>query len=386
MWVKEIRTTSHNNRRIELRDLVSDDPDSDPDDKNWRNGEPDEVEVEWELLQEEFGKDGGGDRGELAAEPEDLDGGDEVVTRRYEFYEYIGPMDLENGEAKADKVGPDGIHGEGVKTINDVEVDLSTVEVVGEFKGAQMAAVEVDAAVGLIEHVGEGAVGEAYAARRVVVEGAQPFLCEQTGDLPAGMSFDEVTGILGGTPEESGQFQFAVSASDAMNPEGVSKNYTLVVAAAGLALPPSSLVDTSASPAAAGTTTGDGAFETGSEVTVVAAPAPGFRFVNWTDNGAVVSQSASYTFTLDINHTLVANFAEAIPLAEITLQRPAAPGDPFSLLWPTDPPGWTLEESADLKPGSWKPSERAVEVIEGNSKVSVQPIPGESLFFRLSHP
>lgn len=36
VWVKEIRTTSHNNREIQLRNLIS-------DDQNWRNGEPDEV-------------------------------------------------------------------------------------------------------------------------------------------------------------------------------------------------------------------------------------------------------------------------------------------------------------------------------------------------------
>ena len=53
VWVKEIRTTTHNNNEVELRDLVSEDPD-DPDDVNWRNGEPDEVEVEWQILQKEL--------------------------------------------------------------------------------------------------------------------------------------------------------------------------------------------------------------------------------------------------------------------------------------------------------------------------------------------
>jgi len=43
VWVKEIRTTSHNDRKVGLRDLVSDDPDSE-DDVNWRNNEP-----EWTL-------------------------------------------------------------------------------------------------------------------------------------------------------------------------------------------------------------------------------------------------------------------------------------------------------------------------------------------------
>ena len=34
----------------------------------------------------------------------------------------------------------------------------------------------------------------------------------------------------------------------------------------------------------------------------------GYNFVNWTANGSVVSTSASYTFTLNSNVTLVANF------------------------------------------------------------------------------
>jgi hypothetical protein len=50
VWVKEIKTTTHNNKEVKLRDLVSDDP-VDPNDKNWANGEPDEVEVEWRILQ-----------------------------------------------------------------------------------------------------------------------------------------------------------------------------------------------------------------------------------------------------------------------------------------------------------------------------------------------
>ena len=62
-WVKEIRTTSHNNNEVKLRDLVSDDPD-DPEDRNWRNGEPDEVEVEWQILQTDYNAANGGANGE----------------------------------------------------------------------------------------------------------------------------------------------------------------------------------------------------------------------------------------------------------------------------------------------------------------------------------
>ena len=70
MWVKAIVTTSHNNQLVELKDLVSDDP-ADPNDENWANGEPDEVEVEWQILQTEFNNPAGANN-DLAGANEDL--------------------------------------------------------------------------------------------------------------------------------------------------------------------------------------------------------------------------------------------------------------------------------------------------------------------------
>ncbi len=49
-WVKVITTTSHTNNPIELRELITPDTNN-PNAKDWRNGEPDEVETEWQLLQ-----------------------------------------------------------------------------------------------------------------------------------------------------------------------------------------------------------------------------------------------------------------------------------------------------------------------------------------------
>lgn len=325
VWVKEIRTTSHNNQKVELRDLLSDDPDR-ADDKNWKNGEADEVETEWQLLQKDYGKADGGVNGKKPAAAEDLPGGDEVVTRRYEFYKYVGPLDEESGEAMGSSVDPDGIHGSGTKIINGMEVDLSTVEVVGEYTGAQMAAVDVDAPVGLIDHVSEGEVGVDFADRRLVIEGTWPAYCAIDGALPAGMSFNEVNGILSGTPEESGEFIFTVTATDTLNPD-VSKTYTLRIAAPGEALIVASTADTVASPVGSGTTTGDGAYLPGDSVTVSATALPGYRFMNWTDNNAVVSTQASHTFTIDINHSLIANFVPDVPQWTIaTLATPLAGG------------------------------------------------------------
>ena len=300
VWVKEIRTTTHNNREVKLRDLVSDDP-GDDDDRNWRNAVPDEVEVEWEILQVEFNAGDGGPKGRLEAAPEDLEDGDEVVTRRYEFFEYTGPLDQESGEVATDSVGPDDLHGEGLAQVNGMEIDLSTVEVVGKYLGAQMSAFNPEAEVGLAEHLQNGEVGEAYPDRLVVIPGATPFTCTRSGDLPDGLVFDEETGILSGTPSAPGEFTFTIEASDTVLP-AVAKSYTIAVAEAGAVLPPQAVIDTVADPLDGGVTGGSGAYDIGQVASLTATANPGYRFVHWTDNGQVVSNQASYSLTADVNH------------------------------------------------------------------------------------
>jgi hypothetical protein len=207
-----------------------------------------------------------------------------------------------------------------------VTEDMATKVVIGDFTGSQMAAVDVDAPVGLIDHVGEGRINTAFAARTVVIEGVNPFTSLQEGNLPPGMTFDEITGVLSGTPTASGEFQFKITASDGVNPD-VSKNYTLVIAAAGAALPPASLLDTVVSPVGAGTTTGDGSYDVGANATVTAAAVPGFTFLNWTDNGKIVSTNTSHTLAMDVNHSLVANFVpDVVQWSVTTSAAPAAAG------------------------------------------------------------
>ncbi|MFM8358334.1 MAG: InlB B-repeat-containing protein, partial [Verrucomicrobiota bacterium] len=71
---------------------------------------------------------------------------------------------------------------------------------------------------------------------------------------------------------------------------------------------PQYTVATSASPAAGGSTSGGGTFNSGTSVTVSATANAGYAFANWTEGGTVVSATASFTFTLVANRTLVANF------------------------------------------------------------------------------
>ncbi|MBR6490998.1 MAG: hypothetical protein IKT02_01550, partial [Bacteroidales bacterium] len=67
-------------------------------------------------------------------------------------------------------------------------------------------------------------------------------------------------------------------------------------------------VTVAANPAQGGTVTGAGTYEEGSSVTIAASANVGYTFANWTEEGAVVSTAATYTFTIAEDHDFVANF------------------------------------------------------------------------------
>lgn len=232
VWVKEIKTTTHNNNEIELRKLVSDDPDS-ATDENWTNGEPDEVEVEWRILQKRNSGAGGND--ELVGAAEDLQNGDEVVTRRYEFYKYTGHYDPESNEALCDTtVSVDDVHGIGIVTGtdlngNDVDFDCGNTIIVGDYQGAQMVAFDAVVGLDLIDNVQEGEKDVAYTDRTLVVGGEAPYDVTVTnGSLPDGMTVDAITGVLSGTPLVGGTYTFTVSVTDFADTT-VSSSYNLVI-------------------------------------------------------------------------------------------------------------------------------------------------------------
>lgn len=103
----------------------------------------------------------------------------------------------------------------------------------------------------------------------------------------------------------------------------VSGNRTLV--ANFIPVPPGTFaINLSSSPVAGGTTNGAGAYPTGSTVTVTAAANTGYTFMNWTENGNIVSTSSSYQFVLTGNRTLVANF-KIIPNSQFALTLSSNP-------------------------------------------------------------
>lgn len=105
------------------------------------------------------------------------------------------------------------------------------------------------------------------------------------------------------TPVTSGEVKIVVTKpqrqpySSTISVGGGTTNYTIT---------------TTASPSNGGTVSGGGTYPEGQSCTVNATANSGFTFSNWTENGSVVSTNASYTFTVNSDRDLVANFA-AIP-------------------------------------------------------------------------
>ena len=57
-----------------------------------------------------------------------------------------------------------------------------------------------------------------------------------------------------------------------------------------------------------GTISGSGVYNIGATAELTAIPASGYTFINWSENGVVVSTDATYSFTVDCDRNLIANF------------------------------------------------------------------------------
>ena len=69
-------------------------------------------------------------------------------------------------------------------------------------------------------------------------------------------------------------------------------------------------ITTIVNPAEGGTVNGGGIYEEGTECTLIATANEGYNFINWSENGEVVSTEATYSFTVTGDRNLVANFME----------------------------------------------------------------------------
>ncbi len=83
-----------------------------------------------------------------------------------------------------------------------------------------------------------------------------------------------------------------------------------------------------------GTVTGGGTFDSGTSRTVTATANSGYTFINWTNvaNALPVSTDASYTFTLNENITLTANFIQNSDLGDVIVEAEPIGGAPATTL------------------------------------------------------
>lgn len=375
-WVKVITTTSHTNTEVRVSDLMTPDP-ANPTGRDWRNGQTDvQVETEWQILQIDYMSADynptngiGGANGRLPGATNSLANSDDVVTYRYEFYAYVGPYDTNEPpthEALCQMPGPDGVHGTGT---------YSNTVVVGNFLSAQMSALAGQPPLTLIDHLPDGEVNVQYTPRTVVIASDTNFTAS-VSNLPDGLIFDPSTGYVYGVPSAlaPGVHIVTVTANSSNGPVHV-KHYPILIATVPNPAPHSA-VDTLAAPLNGGTTTGDGVYTNGTTTTVTASPNAGYGFVNWTENGEVVSTAASYTFTNVVNRSLVAKFVPA-PTLSVVLQ----PGG-FMLTWPTNFAGYLLQQNISLGTPNWSNAVEAITTAGTNYHANILAT-NRARFFRL---
>ena len=144
----------------------------------------------------------------------------------------------------------------------------------------------------------------AYPEEGGTVEGAGTYLEGETCTVTATAS-DDYQFVKwtenGATVSTDAVYSFTVSSDRAL------------VAVFGSTIPVN--ITVSASPARGGSVSGGGEFLYGQTCTVTASPNEGYDFMNWTENGTVVSEEATYSFEVTEGSNLVANFffAAAVP-------------------------------------------------------------------------
>ena len=337
VFVKVIKTTTHNTQDMALRDLVSADLDGDGENE-WQNDEPDEVETEFKLLQANLGVNPA--KEELPGAEDDMGDGSETVTRRYEFYRYAAAADTidgENGEAKCDEVdptvnpnNPQYLHGIGTEvSVTDANgdtyfVDCAAQVVVGDYIGAQMAGFDAAMPLGLVDHLQDGEKDLAYTPRSLVVGGNSPYDISITGNLPAGLTLGDYVdpdsgqtlhGVLSGTPTAAGSFNFTVEATDASGAPA-SSAYLLTVTG-GIAPPAQYVLVVEKFGGGSGTVAGGGIdcgttcdvlLDENSEVALAATPSAGSVFTGW---GGACTGTGNCTVTVNADTGVSATFVPA---------------------------------------------------------------------------
>jgi hypothetical protein len=132
-----------------------------------------------------------------------------------------------------------------------------------------------------------------------------------TGAYPADWTRFSAT-VSGLTAPTTGRVAFRYFVENSSSGSTAQNAESIGIEAIEFACTPAYTIAASVTPAGGGSITGAGRYSSGSNVSLMATPNPNFAFANWTENGAVVSTSANFSFTASANRTLLANFT-AVP-------------------------------------------------------------------------
>jgi hypothetical protein len=89
------------------------------------------------------------------------------------------------------------------------------------------------------------------------------------------------------------------------------------------------LITTGANPEEGGSTTGGGTYGYGDLVNLTAVPEKGYSFINWTENGHVVSEVPVYDLIAESNKNVIANFQIDLALSDQIIFKPKIYPNPF---------------------------------------------------------
>ncbi len=120
-------------------------------------------------------------------------------------------------------------------------------------------------------------------------------------------------------------------------------------------------ITATANPTYYGSVSGSGAYAQGATCTLTATPNSGYFFLNWTEDGSVVSYDATYSFTVNGDRNLVANFVEGGSLCNIVFDLHDSYGDGWNGNYLVVDYGEGHSEQFAIESGSSASYTRAVE-------------------------
>jgi Protein of unknown function (DUF1566)/Divergent InlB B-repeat domain len=142
---------------------------------------------------------------------------------------------------------------------------------------------------------------------------------------------------------------------------------------------PTNSVTAIVSPLADGSVSGAGNYPVTFPTTLAATANAGFAFQNWTVNGREVSTANPYLFTATNDIVVTANFVVA---QDPTLKILAVTPQGFTLAWPANDAGFTLQQASAIEAGAWSTAAEPVTVVGANFQATILAA-GVPRFFRL---